>query len=71
MSPNTVSLAHKVKAVITVQYATVVLNFKVKMLRQAALEKNREMVLSSKGDVLTGFSCLSALISPPPVTAGC
>lgn len=29
------------------------------------------MVLSSKGYVLTGFSCLSALIFPPPVTAGC
>lgn len=29
------------------------------------------MVLSSKGDVVTGFSCLSALISTPPVIVGC
>lgn len=44
MSLNTVSLAHKVKAVITVQYAAVVPNFKVEMLQQqqAALEKKKK-----------------------------
>lgn len=50
---------------IAVQFATVVPNFKVEMLQQQQ-KKNREMVLSSKGDVLAGFSCLSALISPLP-----
>lgn len=37
MSLNTVSQAHKVKAVIAVQYTTVVLNFKVKMLKSSRL----------------------------------
>lgn len=67
------SLARKVK-VITVHCATVGLDFKGRMLKeqQAALgKKNREMVLSSEGDVLTDFSCLSALIPPPLVIAGC
>lgn len=37
MSLNTLSLARKVKAVITVQYAAVVLDFKVKMLNSSRL----------------------------------